>query len=163
MSAENQVQGVSLEHCKTSSPLCRGFWEYLNGVPLSEIKGISKDQRLQMKAYIQASQNGKTPYQISNETGLNKFVCSDLSRIKKMHRKAKFKKVKYESEKVIPVTDLDDLYEFIKSHGKVSTVECKSRFELSVTCMLKKLKRLEKAEKIKKTKEELTFYWEVTG
>lgn len=165
MSAENQVQGVGLEYCKTSSTLCRGYWQVLNGVPIEAVKELSADQKESIKKYMQASASGKSVYQIAQETGVGSFICSELHRTKKQYKRAFLKTAgkSQQVEKHIALTKSQkELLDYLKSKKEpISASVCARDMKINVLNAFSRLQRLEKRGKVKKTKKNSFVTWEI--
>lgn len=165
MSAENQVQGVGLEHCKTSSPLCRGFWQFLNGVPIEAVKELSENQKESIRKYIQASTNGKSVYQIAQEIGVGSLTCSELHRTKKQHKRAFLKTVgkSIEPQKHAVITKSQkELLDYLKSKKEpISASACARDMKINVLNAFSRLQRLEKKGKVRKIKKNSFVTWEI--
>lgn len=168
MSAESQVQGVSLEHCKTSSPLCRGYWQILNGVPIEDLE-VSENQKDNIKKYIQASTNGKSVYQIAQEIGISSLCCGELHRTKKQHKRAYLKTVgKHKKTAALKqseaVSNENELVNFLKSKkAPVSASVCAKWLGLPVRSAFYRLQRLERVEKVIKVKKNGFTQWVVAA
>lgn len=164
MSAENQVQGVSLEYCKTSSTLCRGFWQFLNGVPLEELE-LSQNQKDKIKKYIQFSANGKSVYQIAQEVGISSFSCGELHRTKKQYKRAFLKTVgkSIEPQKHAVITKSQkELLDYLKSKKEpISASACARDMKINVLNAFSRLQRLEKKGKVRKIKKNSFVTWEL--
>jgi len=162
MSAE--IPGVSLEHCKTKSRICRGFWEVLNGVPV-ETLDLSADQKEAIKKYIQASTNGKSIYQVAQEIGVGSLTCSELHRTKKQYKKAFLKTIgkSQQIEKHAVLTKSQkELLDYLKSQKKpVRASACARDMKTTVLNAFYRLQRLEKRGKVRKIKENSFVTWEI--
>ncbi|MEL7664121.1 MAG: hypothetical protein AAGU10_08330 [Methanosarcina mazei] len=167
MSAENQVQGVGLEYCKTSSNLCKGFWQVLNGVPIEAVKELSENQKESIRKYIQASTNGKSIYQIAQEIGVGSLTCSELHRTKKQYKKAFLKTIgkSQQIEKHAVITKSQkELLDYLKTKKKpVSASACARDMKTTVLNAFYRLQRLEKRGKVRKIKENSFVTWEIAG
>ncbi len=163
----SEITGVSLEHCKNSRPLCRGFWQVLNGVPVEAVKELSADQKEAIKKYIQASTNGKSIYQVAQEIGVGSLVCSELHRTKKQYKKAFLKTIgkSRESEtkkQAVTTKSQKELIEYLKSKKEpVSASICARDIKITVLNAFYRLQRLEKRGKVRKIKKNSFVTWEL--
>lgn len=167
MSAENKVQGVSLEHCKNSSPLSRGYWQVLNGVPVEKIKELSESQKESIRKYIQASTNGKSIYQIAQEIGVGSPTCSELYRTKKQYKRAFLKTIgkSQQIEKHAMITKSQkELLDYLKSKKEpINASVCARDMKINVLNAFSRLQRLEKKGKVRKIKKNSFVTWEIAG
>ncbi|WP_048046500.1 hypothetical protein [Methanosarcina mazei] len=171
MASELNEQGVSLAYCKTKSRLCRGFWEVLNGVPI-ETLDLKPDQKEKIKKYMQASINGKSIYQISQEVGVSSFCCGELHKTKKQHRRAFFatsrgstvqNKPQYTVKQSKSVAVENELLNFLKSQkSPICASVCAKGMGWQVYSTYYMLKKMEKKGKVRREKKNSYTKWEVT-
>ncbi|KKG94563.1 hypothetical protein [Methanosarcina mazei] len=164
MAAEIQNQYVSIEHCKTKSRICRGFWAVLNGVPIEKVD-LTEDQRGAIKKYMQASNTGKSVYQIAQETGISSFRCGELHKTRKRYRRA-FCSIHWKSNQcknLIPVTKSQkELLDFLKLQKEpVNAYVCAVGLQTTFINAFSRLERLSGKGLVRKNKKNGYVIWEI--
>ena len=162
MSAE--INSVSLAYCKTSSPLQRGYWQVLNGVPVEDLD-LPEKQKEVIRKWIPLSSSGKSVYQIAQEIEVGSYLCSDLHRTKKQHKKAylatvgKHKKTVALKQNETDITETE-LVNFLKSKkSPVSASVCAKWLGMPVRAAFYRLQKLEQAGKVIKVKKNGFTQW----
>lgn len=165
MSAE--LNNVSLAYCKTSNPLQRAYWQVLNGVPVEDLD-IPEKQKEVIRKWIPYSVCGKTTFQIAQEAGIGSYLCSELHRTKKQHKKAylatvgKHKKTAALKQNEADITE-NELINFLKSKkAPISASVCAKWLGMPVRAAFYRLQKLEQAGKVIKVKKNGFTQWTVT-
>ncbi len=162
-----EINNVSLCYCKTNNPLQRAYWQVLNGVPVENLE-LSEKQKEIIRKYTQVSACGKSIYQISKEIEVGSYLCSELHRTKKQHKKAYLATVGKHKKTAALENEIDitetELINYLKSKKEpISASVCAKWLGLPVRAAFYRLQKLEQAEKVIKVKKNGFTQWTVTA
>ena len=158
-----EINNVSLCYCKNSNPLYRAYWQVLNGVPVESLE-LSEKQKEIIRKYTQASTNGKSIYQIAQEIEVGSYLCSELHRIKKQHKKAYLATAGKNKKTAALKNEIDitetELINYLKSKkAPISASVCAKWLGLPVRAAFYRLQKLEQAGKVIKVKKNGFTQW----
>ncbi|AKB68260.1 hypothetical protein MSMAL_1717 [Methanosarcina mazei LYC] len=140
----------------------------LNGVPVEDLE-LSEKQKEVIRKWIPLSSSGKSVYQIAQEIEVGSYLCSELHRTKKQHKKAYLSTVgKYKKTAALKQNEADitetELINFLKSKKTPVTASvCAKWLGLPVRAAFYRLQVLEQAGKVIKVKKNGFTQWAVTA